>query len=250
MEDVNNYRDFMDSQAKSKSKQSEVALGKLSALVKPVVERFKELEEEKRVSAKDYIRRFCKSYSYVTQLVRIHDEDLFNEFLFTSQLIKFLPSEETPSMIDIEDKIKLEYASLKESYHGSIILDKASVELTPTSSLSPKKQDKKTDTLQSIIDKVNLKFDGDFTESDRVIVQGIYQMFMNDSEVKKLKQKAKGSSSEMFVKSLFPDKFKEIVVKCYMENNESFQKLFSDNDFYKKVMETMAKEMYKEFRKD
>ena len=113
-----------------------------------------------------------------------------------------------------------------------------------------KKPDKKKDTLQSIIDKVNEKFAGEFSDSDRVIVQGIYQMFMSDSDVKKLRQKAKGSSSEMFVKSLFPDKFREIVTKCYMENNDSFQKLFSDNDFYNSVMDSMARELYKTFRKD
>lgn len=250
MDDVQNYRNLMDSQSKSKSKQSETALGRLSAIVKPVVERYKELDEDKRFSVRDFIRRFNRAYSYVTQLIKIHDEELFNEYLFTCQLIKFLPRDDVPVMIDIEDKIKLEYASLKESFSGAIILDKAAVELTPKTSLTSKKPDKKMDTLQSIINKVNERFDGDFTEADRVIVQGIYTMFMNDSEVKKLRQKAKGSSAEMFVKSLFPDKFKEIVTRCYLENNESFQKLFNDNEFYNKVMDTMAREMYKSLRKD
>ena len=35
-----------------------------------------------------------------------------------------------------------------------------------------------------------------------------------------------------------------------MENNDSFQKLFSDSDFYQKVMEAMALELYKTLRKD
>jgi type I restriction enzyme R subunit len=173
--------------------------------------------------------------------------DLFNEYLFTSQLVKFLPKEKVP-FVDIDDKIKLEYASLKETFKGSIVLDKASVELIPKSSLAPKKPDKKKDTLQSIIEKVNERFAGEFSESDRVIVQGIYQMFMNDAEVSKLRRKAKGTSTEMFVKSLFPESSRNCY-QCYMENNESFQKLFNDPDFYDSVMDSMAKELYKTFRK-
>lgn len=247
MEDVQRYRNIMDSA--NKSKQNETTLGKLSSVFNPVVSRYMELDENDRFSARDFIRKFNGAYAYVTQLIKLHDLDLFNEYLFTSHLIKFLPSEKTP-IVDIDDKIKLEYASLKETFNGSIVLDKASVEFIPKTSLAPKKPDKKKDTLQSIIDKVNEKFAGEFSDADRVIVQGIFQMFMADKDVKKLRQKAKGSSSEMFVKSLFPDKFKEIVTKCYLENNESFQKLFNDNDFYNSVMDSMAKELYKTFRKD
>ena len=35
-----------------------------------------------------------------------------------------------------------------------------------------------------------------------------------------------------------------------MDNNDTFQKLFNDSDFYNKVMEAMAKELYKVLRKD
>ena len=54
----------------------------------------------------------------------------------------------------------------------------------------------------------------------------------------------------MFVKSLFPDRFKEIVTQCFLENNDSFQKLFNDPDFYQKFQDEMAKEIYKSLRKD
>ena len=50
--------------------------------------------------------------------------------------------------------------------------------------------------------------------------------------------------------SLFPDKFKEIVTQCFLDNNESFQKLFNDPEFYQKVQDVMAKELYKTLRKD
>ena len=75
-------------------------------------------------------------------------------------------------------------------------------------------------------------------------------MFMQDTEIKKFKKYAKDNSPEMFVQSLFPDKFKDIVTQCFMQNTDSFQKLFNDPDFYQKVMEAMAAELYKSLRKN
>ena len=75
-------------------------------------------------------------------------------------------------------------------------------------------------------------------------------MFMNNPDVKKFRKYAQDNSTEMFVQSLFPDKFKEIVTQCFLDNNESFQKLFNDPEFYQKVQEIMAKELYKALRKD
>ena len=153
-------------------------------------------------------------------------------------------------IVDIDDKVKLEYANLKETHTGAIILDEKKVVWTPRGTSEPKKPNKKKDTLQSIIDKVNERFDGQFTEADRVIIEGIYRMFMDDKDVKKFKKYASDNSTEMFVNSLFPDKFKEIVTQCFLDNNESFQKLFNDPEFYQKVQDVMAKELYKTLRKD
>lgn len=228
-------------------KQDESAQGKLASILNPVIDRYNELDEKERFVVRDIIRKFNKSYSYITQLIRLHDEELFKEFLFTSHLIRLLPKEKK-EYIDIEDKIKLEYASLKETFKGAITLDKKSVDLKPSGSTQAK-HSKKKDTLQSIIDKVNERFDGKFTDGDRVIIEGIYQMFMKDDDVKKFKKYAKDNNTEMFVNSLFPEKFKDIVTKCFLENNDSFEKLFNDPDFYQKVMEAMAKELYKTLRK-
>ena len=152
--------------------------------------------------------------------------------------------------MDIEDKIKLEYASLTETFNGAIVLDEKPPVFVPGGSTAPKVPNKKKDTLQSIIDKVNERFSGNFTDADRVIIEGIYQMFMKDSEVKKFRKYAKDNSTEMFVQSLFPDKFRDIVTQCFLDNNDSFAKLFNDPDFYQKVQDAMAAELYKALRKD
>lgn len=246
-EDVETFISFMGKH--SGGAQSEASIGRLAGLLRPVVDRYKELSEDDQYTVRDYIRKFNGSYSYVTQLVRLHDQELFNEFQYTSNLIRLLPRNKV-DIIDVEDKIKLEYAKLTETFSGQITLNEKPPVFVPGGSIQPKVPNKKQDTLQNIIDKVNERFEGKFTDADRVIIEGIYQMFMKDSDVKKFKKYAKDNSTEMFVESLFPDKFKDIVTQCFLDNNEAFQKLFNDPEFYQKVQDEMAKELYKSLRKD
>ena len=246
-DDVEKYYAFMSAHADKK--QDAAALGRLNGILKPVVDRYLDLDtEEERFNARMAVRKFVKAYAYITQLVRLHDEELFKEYVFAANLLKFLPNAKHPSE-NVEEKIKLEYASLTETFKGAIVLDKKDVDLVPSADKAKPKVPKK-DTLQNIIDKVNERFDGPFTEGDRVIIESIFQMFMNDSEIKKYKHYAKDTTSEMFERSLFPEKFKEIATRCWLSNSDAFTKLFNDPEYYQKVMETLAKELYKILRKD
>lgn len=242
---VDEFYNLMSSQ--SGKKQTETTSGKLSSLLKPVVDEYLELDKDKQFLYRGLIKRFNKAYSFIAQLVRIHDEELFKEYLFTSHLISYLPAEKTDKYW-LDDKIRLEFESLKESFHGAITLEKDG-EFKPGNSTDAPVRKKKKDTLERIIEKVNDKYNGEFTDSDRVIISGILNMFMNDAEIKKYKRYAMNNDSEMFINSLFPDKFMEIVAKCFLENNDTFKKLYEDSDFKQKVMQAMGKELYTELRK-
>lgn len=247
-EDVESFNQFMAAQ--TDRNQSAAALGRLAGMFQPVIARYLDLSSEEQYAVRDYVRKFNKAYSFVTQLVRLHDRDLFNEYQYTCDLIQLLPRPDGEDIGSIEDKIKLEYASLTETFRGAIVLDEKPPAFVPSGSTAPNVPNKKKDTLQSIIDKVNERFKGHFTDADRVIIEGIYQMFMKDPEVVKFRKYARDNSTEMFVQSLFPDKFSKIVTQCYMDNNDSFIKLFNDPDFYQKVQEAMAQELYLALRKE
>ena len=246
LDDAKRFVEFLT--ANQDKKQSESAIGLLKNRLAPIIERFVQLDDDKKETAREYLIKFAGSYSYITQLFRINDKELFEEYQLVSHLVKVLPKRESEG-VDIDDKVKLEYASLIETFKGAILLEEKPPVLKPGNNINPSKKEKKYDTLESIISKVNDHFDGKFTENDRVIIEGIYNMFMQDKEVVKYKKYAKDNSTEMFVKSLFPDKFKAIVTECFLKNNESFQKLFNDPEFYEKVKDAMANELYKTLRK-
>lgn len=242
---VDEFYNLMSSQ--SGKKQTGTTSGKLSSLLKPVVDGYLGLDKDKQFTYRGLIKKFNKAYSFIAQLVMIHDEELFKEYLFTSHLISYLPVEKMDKYL-LDDKIRLEFESLKESFHGAITLEKDG-EFKPGNNIEAPAPKKKKDTLERIIEKVNDRYSGDFTDSDRVIISGILNMFMNDTEIKKYQRYAMSNDPEMFVNSLFPEKFMEIVAKCFLENNDTFRKLYEDSDFKEKVMQTMGKELYQELRK-
>ena len=79
---------------------------RLSGILKPIVERYLDLyTEETKFNARMAVRKFVKAYAYITQLVRLHDEELFKEYVFASNLLKLLPKAKHP-FEDVESKIK------------------------------------------------------------------------------------------------------------------------------------------------
>lgn len=228
-------------------KQTEKDLGKMTALLKPVIDRYNELETEDRYEFRITIRSFNKWYSYIAQIIRLFDKDLQKEFAFTSYLSKML-TKEPDKKIDLDGKLKLEFYKLQETFKGDITLNptKEDETLINAKSFVPLSVIVSDDLLENIIKRINNRFNGAFTEGDRVIVETLYNKVIKDN--KKLKTYAKNNDAEVFERSIFPDIFKKIAQECYMESMSSFAKLFEDKKFYNSVMEEIARESYKDLR--
>ena len=230
----------------NKAKQSPTAIGKIASILKDSVDRYTSLDEDKRFLARDTLMKFDRCYAFVTQLVRIDDKDLFKDYLFVSHLVHLLPKSQVEK-IDITDKISLEYAKLKETFHGAIVLDGGG-EFNPPKEGAPKITSRKVDTLERIVNKVNEQYEGDFGPADKVAIDSVFEMLMNDHVVKdKLKDYAKNNDINMFIKSIFPGEFQRVLLECFKKNDEAFNRLLSNDSFQNAVMSIMAKELYKTF---
>lgn len=240
--------DFYDLMNKNsgKKKQSSVVVGQIASLLKPVIDKYIDIKEEKdRFLVRDTLMKFNRCYSFVTQLVRLDDKELFKDYLFTSHLVHFLPKTVTEK-IDITDKVELEYIKLTESFKGSIVLEEGKGNFKPSRGQAPSSKERKVNTLEKIIEKVNEQYKDDFNSGDKVALDSIYKMLMEDKVVKeKLKEFAKTNDANMFIKSIFPDEFRRVLVDCFARNDEAFNKLLNNADFQKNVMNIMAKELYK-----
>ncbi len=243
--EVDKFTELMK-QNSGKKKQDSVVLGQITSILKPVVDRYQDIEEDrKRFLARDTMIKFTRCYAFVTQLVRIDDKELFKDYLFVSHLTHLLPKGKD-ERIDISDKIKLEYANLKETFHGAIKLEEGNGTFEPAKPAAPLAKEKKIDTLDKIVEKVNQQYDGDFNSSDKVALKSVYEMLMDDPVVKtRLKEFAKNNDANMFIRSIFPSEFQRILVNCYDKNMEAFERLLGNQQFQDAVMTIMAKEFYR-----
>ncbi len=248
--EVDHFMNLMQKNS-GKKRQDPTFIGQITSILKPVIDRYVDIEEDKiRYMARDTMMKFTRCYSFVTQLIRIDDKELFKDYLFVSHLIHLLPKGKD-ERIDISDKIKLEYANLKETFHGAIALVEGNGNLEPAKLAAPMAKEKKINTLDKIVDKVNQQYDGDFNPADKVALESVYKMLMDDSVVKtRLKEFAKTNDANMFIKSIFPDEFNRVLADCYEKNAEAFERLLSNQQFQGSVMNIMAKELFKALNDD
>jgi type I restriction enzyme R subunit len=178
------------------------------------------------------------------------DKELHKTYLFIEYLAKLLPRKKS-EIVNLDDKIKLEFTNLKETFSGSIELKKSPDNkdniLKPQGDKTATPLTEKVDLLENIINKINIMFEGKFDEGDRVIVETIYNKIIA-SENKQLKKQAKNNTAEMFTESIFPKTFTDTAAECYHEQTEAFTKLFENKEFFEKVMRAMGNALYNSLR--
>ena len=218
-------------------------MGKLTALYLPVLEDYESLDIEDKFKVRSLLRNFNRFYSYMAQIVRTFDVELYKTYIFTEILYKLIPK--TPhEKVDLTGKLALEHHKFTEGFSGSIVLAPTAEDKTLENEKggAAKPQEEKRDLLGNIIDKINIMYQGNFTEADRVIVESIYDAIQKEG--KKLSKQAKNSDVNMFSQNIFPKVFERIAQDCYVQQMDSFAKLFEEPSFYKRVMEEMARAMY------
>ena len=110
----------------------------------------------------------------------------------------------------------------QEDFHGDIGLAPAETAKTlknPKSLKTAGFMPEEDALLEEIISKINERFDGIFSEGDRVIVETLYN---RAKENKKLNRQAQKNDEEVYTKSIFPEVFKQVAQDCYIEQMKAF----------------------------
>ena len=231
----------------AKHKQGDTDMGKLASALKPALNAYEMLIEDAQFKVRSLLKNFIRFYSYMAQVVRTFDRELYKTYIFAEYFYRIIPKK-GHDKVDLNNKLALINNKLTETFSGAIELKPTEKEKTvnPEKGTQGKKPEVKTDLLANIIEKINIMYAGKFTEADRVIVETIYDKMIKSS--KTLKKQAKNNDAQMFETSIFPKEFDKIAQACYMEQMDAFSKLFEDEQFYKRVMGEMAKAMYLNYR--
>lgn len=238
-EDINNVADiYLDPDVR----KANATQGKISNALKPVADKYNNLNQEERYQFRREIRAFVKWYNYISQITRMFDKDLHKEFILCSYLNKLLPADPSPEF-DLDNRVKLEYYRLEKTFEGAIELQSTPSSYKPTSAKKAGGQKEHLSPLDEIVEKINEAYYGEFTEADKVIVDTLYNKMKNDKKVKKA---AKTDDLMVYERSIFPSLFEDTAQEAYTENMEAFEKLFMDVEKYRVVQMALAQKLYQE----
>ena len=149
-------------------------------------------------------------------------------------------------ILDLGNKVKLEYYSLEKTYEGSIAMVKDEVGVyEPAKVKKPVKMTETLSPLEQVIQKINEEFMGEFTEGDRVVIAALHEKLKNN---KKLQKAAQTHGQQIFENNIFPQLFDDAAQEAYMESTETYTKLFEDATKYRTIMSTLARAMFDELR--
>jgi type I restriction enzyme R subunit len=214
----------------------------LSSCIRPAVDRFRAIEQvERKDEFRALLNSFVRIYSFITQVCRMFDIETQKFYVYAKFLLKCIPKEGYDK-IDLTDKLILEYYKLSKTYEGSIALE-GHGEVPNIKGEVGAKQEKK-DQLSIIIEKMNEKFGTAFTQQDKVLDQ-MKEDFAKDEKVTNA---AKAGDKSLF-KVLYEQRFKDIAVTRYEENDNFFMSLFSDEEKLRFVMDMMAEIVYNDLKK-
>ena len=228
----------------AKGAQGQEAQGLLASRLLPAVERYQEKNSDDRYQIRRTMRNFCKWYRYVSQIVRMFDKDLHREYVYCSFLVGMLP-EETVPMADVEKMLKLEMYKLEKTFDGDISLGSDKGVYEPAEPKGAAKPEAK-DLLDEIIDRINERYKGAFTEADRVMINALADKLRGN---RKLANMAASSDPQIFAESIFPQAFGEAAQDSYMEAQETYSSLFEDRNKYNAIMSALAEILYREMRR-
>ena len=218
--------------------------GQLASALKPALVRYGELDQERQYQVRRKVRSFCRWYSYITQIVRMFDRDLHKEYVYLSYLRHLLKVEKIV-VEGIDDKVEMRFYKLKKEFEGSLTLEEGGGVLKPSKGGTDVTLDKKKDPLQTLIDRFNEAWAGDFTDGDRVVITDLWQRI---SEMPEVGETIRRDGSQVFEKSLLPKVFDETARQAYVENTEAFTTLFEDAEKYRAMMKTIGKLLVEKFR--
>lgn len=241
-EDIKKVKEIYFDNDKRKANKTQAAI--TNALL-PVQQKYNDLNQEQRYQFRRTCRTFVKWYGYISQITRMFDKELHNEYVFCSYLAKIIPPD--PAIpFDLGNKVKLEYYSLEKTFEGSIDLVKdVSGEYEAAKIKRGVKMTETLSPLEQVIQMINEQYMGDFTDGDKVVIAALHEKLKNN---KKLQKSARTDGQQIFEKNIFPQLFDDAAQEAYMESTETYAKLFEDAGKYRAIMSALAHAMFDELR--
>jgi type I restriction enzyme R subunit len=246
---LDEYRIYWESEIESfakvffkpTKKQGNMDFGTLNTYIDPAVDRYKGKTEDEQEEFKSTLIKFIRTYSFVSNIVKLDDAQMHKFFAYAKCLHRKLPQTDSEK-VDLEDEVVLQYYRVQKIFEGSIALEQGGP-LPNTKFAGQNGKDEEKSLLSELIERLNERFGTEFGDMDKVLEQFVADMEKDEN----LRTQARSNSKEHF-KFPFNDAFMGVVVDRMMQNKEFCERVLDDEKFGNTVRELLVDYVYERLR--
>jgi len=216
-------------------------LKRIEGLLAPEVDRWNALEHEDKVLFKALLKKFLKTYSFVTQMLKFGDESLHQFFVYAGLLVKKLFIE-TSDDVRLRDKVDIEYLRVEDKGTRSISLE--SEKLHNGAAIPGIRPPEEKEFLSELVRQMNERFGTDWQDADKLI-KAVGEKIMEDDDFVTTAQN--NSISE--VESIFMDAYTSALIAIISEGGEMADAIAKNPEGYEEFLrENLLPYVYKKCR--
>lgn len=203
-------------------------LRKIEPKLQPAVDRWQALDDAPKREFKALLRKFLRSYSFITQMISLGDADLHRFFVYSGFLVKklFLDTGSTP---DLRDKVELEYLRIEDKGTQAIKLE--STELHNGGANAGVSKEEEEERLSVLIDHLNEAFGAEWTEADKIIKACADKICEDEEFVAKARTNSMGD-----LRAVFGDVMMRALATILSDSQDMFEKFNENPDAYMRIM--------------
>jgi type I restriction enzyme R subunit len=220
---------------------------KMNACIDPVVNRFKQLDEEKQEEFRGWLTAYRNLYSFLSQVIPFQDSDLEKLYSYIRFLLTKLPKRNTGPVYDFDDEISLKYYRLQKISQGSIDL-KIGVggEVSGPTDVGTGASHGEKIELSQLIDILNDRFGTDFKPGDQLFFDSVREDAVADTT---LRQAAIANTMENFG-YVFQKALEGLFIDRMEQNEEITAKYLNEKEFRDVVGKKLLQQVYDQIRNE
>ena len=203
-------------------------LAKVESKLAPAVDRWKALDDTPKREFKAVLRKFLRSYSFITQMISLGDKDLHRLFVYGGFLVKklFLDTGSTP---DLRDKVELEYLRIEDKGTQAIKLESDQLHNGGANAGVAKEEDEQL--LSVLIDHLNETFGTEWEDADKIISACADKICEDEDFVAKARTNSMGD-----LRAIFGNVMMQALAAILSDSQDMFEKFNEKPDDYMRIM--------------
>ena len=206
----------------------DAVLRRIEPQLQPAVDRWGALDDTPKREFKALLRKFLRSYSFITQMISLGDEGLHRLFVYAGFLVKklFLETGSTP---DLRDKVELEYLRIEDKGTQAIKLESEQLHNGGANASVAKEEEE--ERLSVLIEHLNDAFGAEWTDADKIIKACADKICEDDDFVAKARTNSMGD-----LRAIFGDVMMSALAAILSDSQDMYAKFNKNPDAYLRIM--------------